>query len=367
MTRTACCLFLALQLCSAATALAGDVTLRKSLEVPVGRAERIEIVNRLGSVKIVARDGARLRVSAIKRAPNPILAERLTVNLERSPRSPDTWSASTYVRRLSPQQSATWHRQAVRIHRLLLGSLERQRVRMRSPRLRRALARQIAAVRVQLEQLGRTGEQVQSVPLTRGRLDLELRVPRRMAVSARTFKHDIEVQGMQGGSELLSEEGAVRVRDVAGSVATTTQRGQQRLEQIRGPLRVRGSSSDVVLRRISGPVEVALVSGQIDARDLSHRSARLRSILGSIRLGGALPAGGALYLLSRDGDIELLLAADASCRVRGRVPRVVRGARVRPRRLSHRRGRVELQIGRGRGARIEVRTRTGALRLVAEP
>ena len=116
MTRTACCLVLALQLCSAATALAGDVTLRKSLEVPVGRAERIEIVNRLGSVKIVARDGARLRVSAIKRAPNPILAERLTVNLERSPRSPDTWSASTYVRRLSPQQSATWHRQAVRIH-----------------------------------------------------------------------------------------------------------------------------------------------------------------------------------------------------------------------------------------------------------
>ena len=145
------------------------------------------------------------------------------------------------------------------------------------------------------------------------------------------------------------------------------ERGQQRLEQIRGPLRVRGSSSDVVLRRISGPVEVALVSGQIDARDLSHRSARLRSILGSIRLGGALPAGGALYLLSRDGDIELLLAADASCRVRGRVPRVVRGARVRPRRLSHRRGRVELQIGRGRGARIEVGTRTGALRLVAEP
>jgi hypothetical protein len=252
------------------------VRYEKAIEVPARAAEELSVVNRLGSVKIVGWDRKAVQVRAIKQAPTTRLGERLRVRVA-SPRGRRI-SVRTYAR-LRPALPPSLQKKlrALMWRRLRSGRWDAKAERRALAEVRGAL------VEAQRGSRRQAREDI-AVPLKDARVDLELYVPRTLAVRARTFKHDIVVSGCRAGTRLSTEAGKVVVRDVRGKVRSYAQSGAQRLTRIAGNVDVQGGSAPVRLSQIRGRVRAVLTAGDIDARGLGAQSADLRTIGGNIKL-----------------------------------------------------------------------------------
>ena len=164
-----------------------------------------------------------------------------------------------------------------------------------------------------------------ALPLQGATIDLTIDVPRGVALTALTFTGDIEVGGFRAGAHLSSQGGQIRVADVVGPVDTRTLHGNQWLEEIRGSLLASGVVGDLALWDIEGQrVEASVFQGQILAREVKGAVVRLRSVVGSIVLTGALLPGGRYDLAVREGDVRLRLQP-APFTVVARAPSVKSG------------------------------------------
>ncbi len=261
----------------AAPAAARGVRYEKAIQVPTRGAEALSVINRLGSVTIVGWDEKAVQVRAIKSAPTTRLGERLRVRVASAPGH--QISVRTYAR-LRPTLPPALQK---KLRALMWRRLGRGRWDAAADR------RALAEVRAALVQAHRRAEQQAlediAVPLKDARVDLELYVPRTLAVRARTFKHDIVVSGCRAGTQLSTEAGEVSVRDVRGEVRSYAQRGAQHLARIAGNVDVQGGSASVRLSQIRGRVRAVLTAGDIDARGIGARRADLRTIGGNITLG----------------------------------------------------------------------------------
>lgn len=303
------------------------VRYEKAIEVPALGAEELSVVNRLGSVHIIGWDRPAVRVRALKQAPTALLGERLRVQVT-SARG-QRISVQTYVRLRAALTPA--------LRRRLRGLLERQLELGRLAPAQRAASlvdfeRQVAAFRQALAREPRAQEDV-SLPLQQARLDLEIRVPRHLVVRAKTFKHDLRVEGCSAGTRLSTQEGAISVVDVRGAVHSYAQRGKQRLHRIKGNVSVEGDSADIELAQIQGRVHAALLGGSIHAWALGPQPIDLRTIRGNIDVSAA--ARGRVTLLTLAGKVTLWLPRRPSVELRGRAGRWAlggyqRGARKVP-------------------------------------
>ncbi|MCC6749438.1 MAG: hypothetical protein IT371_17370 [Deltaproteobacteria bacterium] len=348
----------------ASSALA-QVRYDKTVELPVAGAEEVRIVNRLGSVVVSGWDRAEVRVTATKQAPDAELGERLRVEV--SSRNGAQIDVQTYIRLqppLSPDVRALledlMQRQANAAQRLL-----------GSERDREAARKEMRRIQLELAELGRRmataprpAQQDLSVPVTEGRVDLELRVPRQLRVTARTFRHGIALTGCRGGADLSSEEGELRVEDTRGDVATRSQHGRQALLRVAGRVDLRGGAGDVTLRELTGPVHAVVFSGRIDARRLGARTANLKTVRGEVRVDGDVPAGGGYVVLSRDGRVTAYLPRKPSLRLETHAPAVV-ASDPRLRERLRRAPPQALRLGGGRGE-LSLQSLRGVVRLVLE-
>lgn len=294
------------------------VRYEKAIEVPARSAEELSVVNRLGSVKIIGWDKKAVQVRAIKSAPTTRLGERLRVRVA-TPRGRRI-SVRTYARLRPSLPPALQKKLRVLMRRRLRGG------RWDAKAERRALAE----VRAALVEAHRRAEQQAlediAVPLKDARVDLELFVPRSLAVRARTFKHDILVSGCRAGTQLSTEAGKVVVRDVRGKVRSYAQRGAQRLTRIAGNVDVQGGSASVRLSQIRGRVRAVLTAGDIDARGLGAARADLRTIGGNITLGlGAAPRNGGAKRRRRRSDERSYRLVTLAGTVTIFLPKRVRG------------------------------------------
>lgn len=322
-----------------------QVQYRKAIEVPAAGAEQVRVINRLGSVVVVGWNRPTVQVKAIKQAKNAELGERLRVQV--FSRDGRTIRVSTYVRMKTPVLSPEVQR---RLRELLRERAARLHDEGRSsPSTRAGGGAERSSDRL-LQLLQRvvpppTASTSLAAPLPHGRVDLELYLPRQMAVRARTFKHDLLVRGCRGGVDLSTEEGMVLVRDARGVVRTSAPRGAQRVIRVDGDVTVRGGHGAVVLRDIRGEVSATSLSGSIDARGLAARQVELRSIRGDIVLGGALERHGHYSLVTLRGGLTVVLPLRPSVRLTGRAATCRLGGLTGGQGCAG--GLLDLQLGEG--------------------
>jgi hypothetical protein len=349
---------------------AAEVRYRKTVEVQAGGLKAVRVVNRLGGLRVRGWDRHVARITAVKQAKTAVLGERLRVQVTTLPGG--ELRVRTYLRldRVPSGRTAAMLAYVRRQRKLLAKGR-----RVKDSRLRRDLERHLLGIQSDLEAMkeaesegneadgsGAEGSNGLSVPLgASGQVDLELWIPRRAALRARTFKHDINVSGVHGGAHVTTEEGAVEIRKIRGRVVTRAQRGSQRVEGVEGRVQVEGGDSDVTLHEIQGSVAVLLVSGDIDARDLRGARSVLRSVTGNIRIGGAMRRRADYQLASRAGSLDVRLMRSSSIALQGQAGAWdIRGVKLR---RVRRRGR-ELRACVGAcGSRLRLSTREGTVTL----
>jgi hypothetical protein len=196
--------------------------------------------------------------------------------------------------------------------------------------------------------------------------ELELRVPARARVWAKSGSAKIEAEGVTGGLDLNIVGGSVRVlgsprelnvESMDGSVTVEGSPGWVRLKTAAGDIAMQGGSPDAAFNTVSGTIRVS--GGPVDR-------ARFESVTGAITFDGAVEKGGSLSFDSHSGAVDIQLRADASLEVDAvTVAGTIENRLTSRRAVPGREGRGQefgTSLGAGEG-RLIVRTFKGTIRL----
>ena len=101
--------------------------------------------------------------------------------------------------------------------------------------------------------------------------DLEITVPRGLAVEARGRRNDYEVSDIAGNVELASDRGDARLARVGGNVRLVLSHSDTlRAEDVKGNVDINGEGSGLELENIGGQVTVTgAFSGSLDFKNLA--------------------------------------------------------------------------------------------------
>jgi DUF4097 and DUF4098 domain-containing protein YvlB len=201
------------------------------------------------------------------------------------------------------------------------------------------------------------------VPETRGdwgprvRLDLEIRVPKQVSITARTARGNISVAGVTGSVTSNSQRGNIEIRGVGGEVVAEVARGDARIIGAGGNVRLTGRGTEVEISDVAGeaylqgefygPIRMSKIAKQ--AHFLSQRTdltiaqlpGRMETSSGQIEV---VDVPGALSLVTRERDIALT-------NMSGRVS------------VQNRRGNVELRLQHPPKDQIEITNESGKVEL----
>jgi hypothetical protein len=178
----------------------------------------------------------------------------------------------------------------------------------------------------------------------RGRVDLEVRVPRRLKVEVSAANGRVGLYGLRGGVRVRSSNGKVRLEDLVGDADITATNAVVSCRCTSGRLVARSSNGNVKLEEHRGPVDVSTSNGliSVDLDELAPDGVLLATSNGRIVL--ELPE-------IVDGDVDLRVDNG-----------VIRNARTLCRCSRDTTGRVRGQLGAG-GPPIRLRTSNGSISL----
>jgi DUF4097 and DUF4098 domain-containing protein YvlB len=195
---------------------------------------------------------------------------------------------------------------------------------------------------------------------------VELRVPSRARVWAKSGSADIEVSGVTGGLDL---------NIVGGSVTVTTTPHELNIESMDGDVRVQAGASWLRVKTATGNIDVrggsedaglSTVSGTVRVTDGRYERGKVESVTGDIIYQGDIGYKGSVDITTHSGGIELRLPPRPSLEldaatVTGSIENGVTSSRPIPGREG--RG-MELGFSSGAGdTRIVVRSFKGNVAL----
>ena len=208
-------------------------------------------------------------------------------------------------------------------------------------------------------------ETAQGVPAGK----LELRVPARARVWAKSGSADIDAAGVTGGLDLNIVGGSIRVSGNPHELNLESMDGVVTIEGAPSWLRAKTATGDILLSG-SGCDDVALttVSGTISVASGRYERTRIESVTGPVTFAGDLASGASLDVNTHSGAIELRLSRKSNAEldvasVAGTIENALTG---RPA-VAGREGRgqeIGLTLGSG-GARVYVRSFKGHVRLLS--
>jgi hypothetical protein len=85
--------------------------------------------------------------------------------------------------------------------------------------------------------------------------DLDISIPRKMALQIFSRRGDISVTGREGEVEVNSQHGDATVEDVTGNVKLNLEKGSATIEQITGDVRINGRLNDVSVSDVKGAAQ----------------------------------------------------------------------------------------------------------------
>jgi hypothetical protein len=136
---------------------------------------------------------------------------------------------------------------------------------------------------------------------------LELRVPARARVWAKSGSAELEVTGVTGGLDLNIVGGSVRVSSSPAELQVESMDGSITIEGNPTWLRAKTATGDIVLRGGSEDAALSTVSGAMRVGEGRFERARFTSVTGSIVFAGDLARGATLDFDTHGGPIELRL------------------------------------------------------------
>jgi len=86
--------------------------------------------------------------------------------------------------------------------------------------------------------------------------DLDVAVPRKMAISLSTRHGDISVMGREGNGDITSQDGDVSVTDLNGILTLNLDNSSARISQISSDVTVQGRGKDISLEDVKGAVRL---------------------------------------------------------------------------------------------------------------
>lgn len=95
------------------------------------------------------------------------------------------------------------------------------------------------------------------------RIDLEIRLPRRLALAVEDGSGDIEIREIDGGLDLEDGSGAIHVTNINGLVKIDDGSGDMQLAGLKGGVKIIDGSGDIELKDAGGDVAVEDGSGKI--------------------------------------------------------------------------------------------------------
>jgi len=178
----------------------------------------------------------------------------------------------------------------------------------------------------------------------RGRVDLELRIPRELKVQVTAANGKICVQGLRDSVRARSSNGAVRIEDVIGDVEIHTSNAKVSCSCTCGHLAARSSNGRIELEDHRGSVDAATSNGTIhcEIEDVGKSGVILSTSNGRIVLD--LPE-------EVDGDVDIRVDNG-----------MIRNSRELDPLSRERSGRVKGTLGRG-GTPIRLRASNGTISL----
>ncbi len=142
-------------------------------------------------------------------------------------------------------------------------------------------------------------------------VNLEIRVPRGSYVGVRTVTASVEAEGVEGGIDVESETGDIRVlRGGVRNIYAETAGGNVDIAARSKLIRAKTVDGNIGVRNALGFVELATVSGRIDLQGEALSQAELSSVSGDILFDGSFERGAfAFSVQTHGGTIELRLPA----------------------------------------------------------
>ncbi|HET6303727.1 MAG TPA: DUF4097 family beta strand repeat-containing protein [Myxococcota bacterium] len=178
----------------------------------------------------------------------------------------------------------------------------------------------------------------------RGRVDMEVRVPRDLQVEVNSSNGKIAVCGLRGSVRVRSSNGGVRLDDVVGNAEISASNATVSCTCTQGRLVARSSNGKIELSRHRGSVDASTSNGliHVNLEELSREGVQLATSNGRVVL--ELPE-------QVDGDVDLRVDNG-----------VIRNQRTLCRCTRDTSGQVRGQLGAG-GTPIRVRTSNGSISL----
>jgi hypothetical protein len=144
---------------------------------------------------------------------------------------------------------------------------------------------------------------------------LEVRVPRGSVVWVKAADASIEVDGVEGGLDLYSVTGAIRVRGAPETVRAESMEGGITLD-VRAPwARVKTASGRIQLAGEIGDLAATTVSGAIRVAASRQARARIESVTGPVVVSGRPSRGGAWEIETHSGSVTLELAPETDAEI----------------------------------------------------
>jgi Putative adhesin len=190
--------------------------------------------------------------------------------------------------------------------------------------------------------------------------DLEVTVPRGMAVESRSSNGDHEVNDVDGDVEITSSHGDVRLSRIGGNVRLDISRSDLiRATDVKGRIDLQGRGSDVELENIAGQVTInGAFSGTLDFKNLA-KPLQFDGTRGTELSAQAVP-----------GRISMDLGEFSAKDITGPVRLVTRARDIKLEQftqsveLETERGDIELTPGKLPVASIEARSGAGKIELL---
>ncbi len=192
-------------------------------------------------------------------------------------------------------------------------------------------------------------------------VDLEVHVPKRSSIIARTGRGGLQVAGVAGSVIAEAERGDVEIRDTGGDVSAQTAHGDVHIVGARGNVKLSGRGGQVEIADVKGDVTLEgefFGPIRIEKVDKGARFVSRRTDLTISQLPGRLETGsGRLEIADAPGNLSLTTSKYDIVleNVGGRVH------------IENREGDVEIRFRQPPREEVEVTNRSGNIELVLPP
>jgi DUF4097 and DUF4098 domain-containing protein YvlB len=147
-----------------------------------------------------------------------------------------------------------------------------------------------------------------------GSVEIEIELPRRSRISARTINGGIEAENVDGELELHAANGEIAVEGAPEEAYLETMNAKIKFEGRRSEVVAKTLNGEIELKGVSGEVQANTVSGKIRVEGEQIERAELRTMSGEIELDSSLRKGARVSARSFSGAVKLRLPEDTSAR-----------------------------------------------------